>query len=191
MRPLRRIGVFCGSSSGARPEYREAAVDLARFLAAEGIGLVYGGANLGTMGLLAETMQNAGGDVIGVIPQSLVDKEIARRELADLRIVGSMHERKALMADLSDAVIALPGGLGTLDELFETLTWNQLDLQQKPCGLLNVAGFYDGLIAFLSHAVRERFLRPEHAAMLRVANTPDALIEELRHFEPPRLGKWF
>jgi uncharacterized protein (TIGR00730 family) len=142
------------------------------------------------MGLLARTMEENGGEVIGVIPQYLVDKEVARTELADLRIVGSMHERKALMAELSDAFIALPGGLGTLEELFEALTWNQLGIQDKPCGVLNVAGFYDSVRMFLHHAVAEGFIRPEHAAMLLISETPENLLEQLRGFHAPNSQKW-
>jgi uncharacterized protein (TIGR00730 family) len=181
---VRRVGVFCGSSPGARPAYAEATAQLARVLVAEGLGLVYGGANVGLMGTLADTVLAEEGEVIGVIPRALVEKEIAHNGLSDLRVVGSMHERKALMADLSDAFVALPGGLGTLEELLEIYTWAQLGLHQKPCALLDVEGYYAGVAAFLSHAVEERFLREEHRAMLIVEREPRTLIESLDSFEP-------
>src|ERR1043165_174167 len=148
MRPFRRVCVFCGSSPGARPEYRQAAEAMGRLLASRRIGLVYGGGNVGLMGLLADAALSAGGEVIGVIPRHLDAREVAHRGLPDLRVVASMHERKALMADLSDAFIALPGGLGTLEEMFEILTWAQLGLHRKPCGLLNVLGYFDRLLSF-------------------------------------------
>jgi uncharacterized protein (TIGR00730 family) len=181
---VRRVGVFCGSSPGARSAYAEATAQLARVLVAEGLGLVYGGANVGLMGTLADTVLAEEGEVIGVIPRALVEKEIAHNGLSDLRVVGSMHERKALMADLSDAFVALPGGLGTLEELLEIYTWAQLGLHQKPCALLDVEGYYAGVAAFLSHAVEERFLREEHRAMLIVEREPRTLIESLDSFEP-------
>ena len=181
---MRRVCVFCGSSPGARPAYAEATAELARVLVAEGLGLVYGGANVGLMGTLADTVLAEEGEVIGVIPRALVEKEIAHNGLSDLRVVGSMHERKALMADLSDAFVALPGGLGTLEELLEIYTWAQLGLHQKPCALLDVEGYYAGVAAFLSHAVEERFLREEHRAMLIVEREPRTLIEGLDSFEP-------
>jgi hypothetical protein len=190
MRDLRKICIFCGSRFGAQETYREATIRLARLLAEQNIGLVYGGASVGLMGLLADTMEAHGGEVIGVIPQWLVDKEVARTTLADLRIVGSMHERKAVMAELSDAFIALPGGFGTLEEIFEALTWNQLALQDKPCGLLNVAGFYDQLLRFLQHAVSERLLHPAYAAMLHTADTPEQLLIHLQQSELPHVAKW-
>jgi uncharacterized protein (TIGR00730 family) len=186
-----RICVFCGSSPGARLAYTEATAELARLLVADGIGLVYGGANVGLMAVLADTVLAEGGEAVGVIPQALVDKEIAHPGLADLRVVGSMHERKALMADLADAFIALPGGLGTLEELFEVYTWSQLGLHRKPCALLDVQGYYAGVAAFLEHAVEERFLREEHRAMLVVEQDPGTLIDRLREFEPDAVQpKW-
>lgn len=181
---MRRVCVFCGSSPGARPAYGEATVELARVLVSEGLELVYGGADVGLMGTLADTVLAEGGEAIGVIPRALVEKEIAHDGLSDLRVVGSMHERKALMADLSDAFVALPGGLGTLEELLEIYTWAQLGLHQKPCALLDVEGYYAGVAAFLSHAVEERFLREEHRAMLIVEREPRTLIEGLDSFEP-------
>jgi uncharacterized protein (TIGR00730 family) len=188
--PWVRLCIFCGSSPGARPEYAEATVELAQLLAARGIGIVYGGASVGLMGLLADTAMEAGGEVVGVIPNALERKEIARRGLTELHIVGSMHERKALMAELSDGFIALPGGSGTLEELFEVFTWSQLGLHRKACALLNVAGYYDGLASFLDHAVDERFLRAEHRAMLLCERTPTAVVEALETFDVPIVDKW-
>jgi uncharacterized protein (TIGR00730 family) len=185
-----RLCIFCGSSPGARPEYAEATVELARLLAERGIGIVYGGASVGLMGLLADTAMEAGGEVVGVIPNALERKEIARHGLTELHIVDSMHERKALMAELSDAFIALPGGSGTLEELFEVFTWSQLGLHRKACALLNVAGYYDGLATFLDHAVAERFLRAEHRAMLLCERTPTGVLGALERFEPPLVDKW-
>jgi uncharacterized protein (TIGR00730 family) len=166
-------------------------VDLARLLAREGIGLVYGGAHVGLMGLLADTVLAEGGEAVGVIPRGLVDREIGHTGLTDLHVVGSMHERKALMAELSDAFVALPGGLGTLEELFEIYTWAQLGLHQKPCALLNVEGYYTGLAAFLDHAVDERFLRAEHRATLIVEEDVEALMDSLRRYDPSMAApKW-
>lgn len=188
---MRRVCVFCGSSPGARPAYGEATVELARVLVSEGLELVYGGADVGLMGTLADTVLAEGGEAIGVIPRALVEKEIAHDGLSDLRVVGSMHERKALMADLSDAFVALPGGLGTLEELLEIYTWAQLGLHQKPCALLDVDGYYAGIAAFLSHAVEERFLREEHRAMLIVEREPRTLIDRLSRFKPGAVQpKW-
>ena len=153
--------------------------------------MVYGGGGVGLMGVLADAVLAEGGEIIGVIPRALVDREIAHRDVADMRVVGSMHERKALMAELADAFIALPGGLGTLEELFEVYTWAQLGLHRKPCALLNVEGYYDGIAGFLANAVEERFLRQEHREMLMVEREPRALIERLREFEPDSLQpKW-
>jgi uncharacterized protein (TIGR00730 family) len=188
---MQRVCVFCGSSPGARPAYAEATAEVARLLAGEGIGVVYGGGHVGLMGVLADTVMAAGGEAIGVMPQALVDREIGHTGISELRVVGSMHERKALMADLSDAFIALPGGAGTLEELFEVYTWAQLGLHDKPCGLLDVEDYYAGLAAFLDHAVGERFLREEHRAMLIVEREPRALIERLAAFEPRAVTpKW-
>ena len=188
---MERICVFCGASPGARREYAEAARELARLLTAEGIGLVYGGGGVGLMGALADAVIEAGGELTGVIPRALVDREIAHRDVMDMRVVGSMHERKALMADLSDAFVALPGGIGTLEELFEVYTWAQLGLHRKPCALLNIEGYYDGIEDFLAHAVAERFLRDETRDLLMVETDPAALIERLRTFEPPAVvPKW-
>jgi uncharacterized protein (TIGR00730 family) len=188
---VERICVFCGASPGARPAYRDATAHVARLLAAEGIGVVYGGGGVGLMGALADAVLAEGGEITGVIPRSLVDREIAHRDVTDMRIVGSMHERKALMVELADAFIALPGGIGTLEELFEVYTWAQLGLHQKPCALLNVEGYYDGIADFLAHAVEERFLRDETRELLLVDSEPATLIERLRAFEPrAAVPKW-
>jgi uncharacterized protein (TIGR00730 family) len=188
---VERICVFCGASPGARPEYAEATRELARLVIAEGIGVVYGGGGVGLMGALADEVIASGGELTGVIPRALVDREIAHRDVMDMRVVGSMHERKALMAELSDAFVALPGGIGTLEELFEVYTWAQLGLHSKPCALLNVAGYYDGIADFLALAVSERFLREETRDLLLVDTDPAALIDRLRSFEPPAVvPKW-
>ena len=188
---MRRICVFCGSSPGARAGYAEATAEVARLLVGAGIGVVYGGGHVGLMSVLADTAMAAGGEVIGVMPRALVDREIGHTEISELRVVGSMHERKALMADLSDAFIALPGGAGTLEELFEVYTWAQLGLHDKPCGLLDVEDYFSGLVGFLDHAVDERFLREEHRGMLIVEREPRALIERLAQFEPRAVTpKW-
>ncbi len=185
-----RIGVFCGSSAGARAEYSEAARELGRLLAERGMGLVYGGASVGLMGVLAEAALAGGGEVIGVIPGALRDRELAHPRLTDLRIVETMHERKALMSELSDAFIALPGGAGTLDELFEIWTWAQLGLHRKPIGLLDVCGYYRALEAFLDQAVREQFLQSRYRAMLLVASRVPELLERLCTYQPPMVEKW-
>jgi uncharacterized protein (TIGR00730 family) len=187
---VRRLCVFSGSSPGAHPEYAQAARELGGALAAEGIALVYGGASVGLMGVVADAALDAGADVVGVIPQALVDREIAHPRVADLRVVGSMHERKALMADLADGFVALPGGMGTLEELFEVYTWTQLGLHSKPLGLLDVRGYYAQLAAFLDHAVEERFLTPEHREMLVVEERADAMIAAFRNWRPPVRTKW-
>ena len=188
--PRVRLCIFCGSSPGARPDYAAATEELARLLAQRGIGVVYGGATVGLMGLLADTTLAAGGEVIGVIPAALEAKEISHRGLSDLHVVGSMHERKALMAELSDGVIALPGGSGTLDELFELFTWKQLGLHRKPIGLLNVSGYWQPLLDFLEHAVNERFLRAEYLEDLQVEQSAAALVDRLGTHEHRSYDKW-
>ena len=187
---IKRVCVFCGSSPGARPAYAAAAVALARGLVARGITIVYGGGNVGLMGILADTARAAGGDVIGVIPRGLVAKELAHAELSDLRVVESMHERKALMADLSDAFIAMPGGYGTFEEFCEILTWTQLGLQRKPCGILNVEGYYDPLLQMFDHAVAEQFVKPVHREMFIDDAEPESLVERLLVQQPPLVDKW-
>ncbi len=185
-----RLCVFCGSNAGQDPVYLSTARALGAALAENGIELVYGGASVGLMGAVADAALDKGGHVIGVMPQALVDKEIAHRGLSDLRVVGSMHERKALMAELADGFIALPGGLGTFEELFEVWTWAQLGYHRKPCALLNAAGFYDKLTDFLDDVVERGFVKPIHRAMLIVGSEPAALIESIRAYEPPRVDKW-
>jgi uncharacterized protein (TIGR00730 family) len=185
-----RVCVFTGSSEGRISTYRTAAVLLGQTLVARGYDLVYGGARVGLMGALANAVLEAGGQVIGVIPDALVAREVAHTGLTDLRVVSSMHERKALMADLSDGFIAMPGGWGTLEELFEVLTWGQLGLHRKPCGLLNIDGYFDALLAFLRHAVAEQFVRPEFDRLLPVSASPDDLLDLFAAFEPPVVRKW-
>jgi uncharacterized protein (TIGR00730 family) len=186
----KRICVFCGSSPGARPCYAAAATSLARHLAANKIGMVYGGGKVGLMGALADAALEAGGDIIGVIPQSLVDKELSHPRLSDLRVVGSMHERKALMAELSDAFIALPGGYGTFEEFCEVLTWTQLGLHRKPCGILNVEGYYDPLLALFDHALAEQFVKPVHREMVLSGNNPAWLVSSLLEYKLSWVDKW-
>ena len=188
---IKRVCVFCGSSFGIRPAYKEAAQRLGKLLASRNIGLVYGGGCVGLMGALADAVLAGGGEAIGVIPDSLMRREIGHRELTRLHVVNSMHERKALMADLADAFIALPGGYGTLEELFEAVTWSQLGIQQKPCCLLNVEKYWDGLLAVLDRAVDEGFVRPENAQLVLVAQNPESLLERLKEWTPPaHLEKW-
>ena len=186
-----RICVFSGSNPGRKPEYVEAARELGKVLAQAGIGIVYGGASVGLMGAVADAAMANGGEVIGIIPKALVDKEIAHTGLSDLRVVGSMHERKALMAELSDAFVALPGGLGTLEELFEVWTWGQLGYHAKPFAVYNLGGFYDGLYAWLDHVVGEQFMKPEHRDMLIVESEPQALLKAIDEYEEPKgIVKW-
>ena len=184
------VCVFCGSSPGRRPDYAAAAQHLGRALALSGKRVVYGGGNVGLMGVLADSALAHGGEVTGVIPRHLVEREVAHAGLSDLRIVDSMHQRKQAMADLSDAFIVLPGGLGTLEEFFEIWTWGQLGLHRKPYGLLNVAGYFDPLLAFLDHAVEERFVSNDHRALLRVADDPETLLHALDTHVPPPTPKW-
>lgn len=183
---MKRICVFCGSTTGARPAYVEAARGLAAELVRRGLGLVYGGGSVGLMGVLADAVLAAGGEVIGVIPRGLASRELAHAGLSDLRVVGSMHERKATMASLVDGFVALPGGLGTFEETLEVLTWAQLGIHDKPVGVLNVAGYYDGLRRMLAHAVREGFLRDEYAGLLLFADAPAGLLDRLAAWRPRR-----
>jgi uncharacterized protein (TIGR00730 family) len=187
---VKRVCVFCGSSSGFDPAFAEAARGLGTLLAQRHLGLVYGGGNIGLMGVLADAALAARGEVIGVIPKALVARELAHRGTSALWVVRSMHERKALMAELSDAFVALPGGYGTLDEFCEALTWAQLGLHAKPCGLLNVAGFYDAFLAQIDHAVATHFVRPEHRALVLRESDAGRLLDGLATFQPPVLEKW-
>ncbi len=182
---MKRLCVFCGANVGRNPAYRDAAVALGEELAARDIGLVYGGASVGLMGVVADAARARGAEVIGVIPQALVARELAHGGLRDLRVVGSMHERKATMAELSDGFIALPGGIGTLEELFEVWTWSHLGLHAKPCALLDVAGFYSGLASFLDHVHAEEFLRPGVREMLLVEREPGSLIDAMHAWRAP------
>jgi uncharacterized protein (TIGR00730 family) len=187
---LRSICVFCGSCVGNRPEYAAAAAEFGRLLAEQHIRVVYGAGNVGLMGVLADAALAAGGEVIGVIPQMLVDRELAHCRITDLRIVGSMHERKALMAELSDAFVALPGGLGTYEELCEVLTWAQLGIHHKPCGCLNVLDYFTSLERLLDHAVAEGFMRPEHRGILISSSDPRDLLAHLAQHQPPLPERW-
>jgi hypothetical protein len=187
---VRRVCVYAGSNPGTDPAYADAARALAATMAERGLGLVYGGGKVGLMGVLADTILEHGGEAIGVMPQALIDREIGHPNLTELAVVGSMHERKAKMAELADGFVAVPGGIGTLEELVEVYTWSQLGIHDNGCGLLNVRGYYDGLAAFLDHAVGEGFLRAQHRAVLTVAEDPGELLDALANFTPPRVGKW-
>lgn len=187
---MKNITVFCGSSSGFRPEYAEAAKNLAHLLVERNVRLVYGGGNIGLMGIISEEVMRGGGEVIGVIPEALLKKEVGKREITELRVVDSMHERKAMMAELADGFIAMPGGIGTFEEFFEILTWSQLGFHEKPCGLLNVAGYYNGLLALCDNAVAEGFLRPVHRALLLDDADAVSLMEKMNNFRPPTVEKW-
>jgi hypothetical protein len=187
---MKRICVFCGSSCGSRPEYRAATEELGTGLARRNIGLVYGGGNVGLMGVLADAVLRAGGEAAGVIPENLMAREIGHGGLTKLHVVRSMHERKALMADLSDAFVALPGGFGTLEEFCEIATWAQLGLHAKPCGILNVMGYYSPLLAMFDHAVGERFLKPENRGLVLARESPSELLQALEEWRPVRVEKW-
>ena len=189
MNPIRSACVYCGAQNGILPEYSEAARRTAAALAERDLTLVYGGGSIGLMGILADAMLDCGGRVIGIIPRHLTAREIAHAGLTELHVVESMHERKALMMELSDVFIALPGGIGTLEELFEVLTWSQLGLHAKPCGLLNVRGYYDTLIALLDHAVEQHFLKPQHRDLLRVDDDAARLIDGLATPTMPARGR--
>jgi uncharacterized protein (TIGR00730 family) len=187
---MKRICVFAGSSRGAREEYARAAQELARELVVRGYDVVYGGGKVGMMGVLADATLAAGGQVIGVIPKALLAKEVGHGGLTELRVVGSMHERKAMMAELSVGFIALPGGLGTMEEFFEVLTWAQLGLHAKPCGLLNIGGYFDRLLEFLDLTVSERFVKNEHRALVITSTSPADLLDRIAAYQPPRVEKW-
>jgi hypothetical protein len=187
---VRRVCVFCGSSRGGDPRYAEAAGRLARALAARGAGLVFGGGSIGLMGVLADEALAAGAEVVGVIPHGLAARELAHRGVADMRVVPSMHARKALMAELADGFVALPGGMGTLDELFEIVTWGQLGIHRKPVGVLNVAGYYDPLAALLEHAAVQGFVSGESRRLVLVDEDPERLLERMAAYEPPAVPAW-
>lgn len=186
---MKKICVFCGSSFGNNKSYSDTANLLGNLIAKKNIELVYGGASVGLMGEIASAVLKAGGKVTGVIPKQLLEKEVAHTGLNDLRIVGSMHERKSLMADLSDGFIAMPGGFGTLEEVFEIVAWGQLNFHNKPLGLLNVNGYYNNLIKFLDHSVNENFIKPEHREMILVNNDPEAMLIQLQNYIPPKVDK--
>lgn len=187
---MKRICVFCGSSAGSDPAYRACAEELGAELVRRNIGLVYGGGDVGLMGATADAVLKAGGEATGVIPEHLMNREIGHRQLTKLHVVRSMHERKALMADLSDAFIALPGGFGTLEEFCEVLTWSQLGLHEKPCGIVNVKGYYTPLLLMLDHAVEEKFLKPQNRALVLSCETPTELLEAFEQWRPIHVEKW-
>lgn len=187
---MKRVCVYCGSSTGNQTIYREMAEAMGGLLARRGIGLVYGGGNVGLMGVIADAALAGGGEVIGVIPRSLADREIAHAGVTDLRVVDSMHTRKAMMAELSDAFIAMPGGVGTFEEFFEAVTWTQLGVHRKPCGLLNAGAFYSPLAAFIDQAVTEGFIKPIHRAMIVVDDDPERLLDSLATVKLPDVPKW-
>jgi uncharacterized protein (TIGR00730 family) len=187
---MKRICVFCGSSQGNRPEYGIAAEEMGRELVRRNIGLVYGGGNVGLMGMIADAVLKAGGEVQGVIPENLMAREVGHKGLTKLHVVRSMHERKALMADLSDAFVAMPGGFGTLEEFCEVMTWTQLGLHAKPCGILNVMEFYTPLLRMFDHAVEEQFLKPENRALVLARELPADLLQALEQWRPVRVEKW-
>ena len=187
---MKSICVYCGSSSGAQPIYIEQAQALGRSVVEAGLDLVYGGASVGLMGAVADAALAAGGRVIGVMPTALIEKEIDHKGLSELHIVTNMHERKAKMAELSDGFIAMPGGAGTLEEFFEMWTWSQLGYHRKPCGLLNVAGYFDSLITFMQHTVEQKFVKAEHVEMVLVESEPQALLQRLADYKPIFVPKW-
>jgi uncharacterized protein (TIGR00730 family) len=190
MKQLKNICVYCGSSPGSREAYAEKARALAETLVNRDIGLVYGGASIGLMGAVADHVLRLGGRAVGVIPEALMRKEVAHYQLTEQHVTHSMHERKMRMAELADGFIALPGGLGTLEELFEIWTWAQLGFHGKPCGLLNVEGYYDPLIEFLDHAVTEQFVRPSHRSMLIVEKEPEKLLDRFADYRAPAVKIW-
>lgn len=187
---MKRICVFCGSNPGFDPLYLETAEKVGKFLAAENIELVFGGGRVGLMGKIADTVMANGGKVIGIIPHALADREVAHQGLTELRIVSSMHERKALMAELSDGFIALPGGVGTFEEFCEIVTWAQLGIHTKPCALMNVGGFYDAFIAMFDHSMNQGFIRPQHRALVLVESEIEKLYELMKNYRPPIIEKW-
>lgn len=187
---MKAVCVYCGSSPGRLDAYADAARALGQTLVARDLGLVYGGASIGLMGLIADTVLQLGGRAVGVIPQALARKEVVHRHLTELHVTQSMHERKTMMAELSDGFIAMPGGIGTFEEIFEIWTWAQLGIHAKPCGLLNVAGYFDALTSFLDHATAEEFLKPPHRALLIVEQQPQALLDRFASYQSPNTKKW-
>ena len=187
---MQRICVFAGSSQGNRAEYIQGTESLGKELVRRGLGLVYGGGAVGLMNILANSVLEEGGEVVGVIPRALVDREVEHRGLTELHEVSSMHERKALMADLADGFIALPGGFGTFDELFEILTWAQLGIHQKPIGILNIAGYFDPLLHFIQHVTREGFIHSAHLILLHYETEPGPLLEKFSQHSPSIVSKW-
>jgi uncharacterized protein (TIGR00730 family) len=187
---MQRICVFCGSAVGANPAYADAARRMGREMVSRGIGLVYGGGHVGLMGVIADTVLAEGGEAIGVIPHGLAVREVAHSRLTKLHVVGSMHERKAMMADMADAFVAMPGGFGTYEEFFEAVTWTQLGVHRKPCGLLNVEGFYDPIVSFIDRSVSEQFVKPEYRAAILVDSDPARLIEALTAVILPEVPRW-
>jgi len=190
MTTINSICIYCGSSPGRHEAYGAAARDLAEALVSRNIRLIYGGAGIGIMGTVADRVLQLGGEAIGVIPKALAHKEVAHPNLTELHVTQSMHERKMLMAELADGFIALPGGIGTLEELFEIWTWAQLGFHQKPCGVLNVAGYYDALITFLDHVAAEQFVKPHHRDMLMVEADPNLLLDRYVNYQPPAVKLW-
>ena len=186
---MKKICVFCGSSYGDKPEYKNAAEKLGQVFLNKKLELIYGGARVGLMGTIASTIHKQGGNVIGVIPEMLLKREVAFTELSDLRIVGSMHERKTLMYKIADGFIAMPGGLGTIEEFFEMLTWAQLGFHSKPCGLLNINGYFDFLVEFLNHAANERFIDFEYLDMILIDNNAEGLVYKMSSYKPPKIDK--
>lgn len=187
---IKSVCVFCGSSHGFAPEYGLAAQEMGKAIAQRGWTLVYGGGNVGLMGVVADAALDAGGRVVGVIPQALLARELGHRGVTELRVVDTMHERKAMMADLSDAFVALPGGIGTFEEFFEVLTWAQLGIHKKPCGLINTRGYYDSVITLLENSVKEGFLKEAHRSMVLQADKPDDLLWQMESYQPPQTAKW-
>jgi len=187
---MKRICVYCGSSPGNKPEYMAGAEELGRAMLEMGLGLVYGGAQVGIMGQIADTIVEGRGEAIGIMPKSLAEREIFHTGLTKLEIVNSMHERKALMAEYSDGFIALPGGLGTIEEIFEVLTWAQLGFHEKPCGLLNIAGYYDHLSGFLNHTVTQGFVNTASRSMLITESDPFQMLERFKTYKAPKVNKW-
>lgn len=187
---MKSITVFCGSNVGARPDYAEAAKNLAANFVERNIRLIYGGGNVGLMGVIADEVMRLGGEVVGIIPDSLDRLEVGHRHITELKIVGSMHERKAMMAEMADGFIAMPGGIGTFEEFFEILTWAQLGFHEKPCGILNVSGYYNGLLALCDNAVDEGFLRPIHRELILTDSDVVSLLNKMAKYRPRPVEKW-